>query len=75
MFVHDLPASIDLYTPSPQPELWRLVASPVPTQTTLGLDWLTVTQPSEATDAVEKTGVNVVPLSVVFHSPPVALAT
>ena len=39
-----------------------------------GLDWLTVTQPTEATGSFSKTGVNVVPLSVVFHTPPVALA-
>jgi len=74
MFVHVRPASTDLYTPSPQPELCRLVASPVPTHTTLGLDWLTATHPIDATASLWKTGAKVVPLSVVFHSPPVALA-
>ena len=39
-----------------------------------GFDWLTVTQPSDGTASSWNTGMNVVPLSVVFQSPPVALA-
>ena len=74
MFAHVAPPSVDLYTPSPQPELWRLVASPVPIQTVCGLRWSTVIEPIEFTIWFSNTAFHVTPLSVVFHSPPDAAA-
>src|SRR5712691_2658884 len=38
IFFQVFPPSSDLYTPSPQEELWRLFGSPVPTHTTDGSD-------------------------------------
>src|SRR6185503_1150994 len=60
------PASVERYTPRPQPELLRSLASPVPTQTTLGSDGATATAPIEATASPSKTPWKVPPLSVVF---------
>ena len=74
MFCHVLPPSVLLYTPSPQPTLWRLARSPVPTQMICGLGWNTATSPIECTGA-SKVELQVTPLSVVRQSPPVAPAT
>ena len=43
---HVLPASVDLYTPSPWVTLPRMQASPVPAYTTLGSESLTATAPT-----------------------------
>jgi len=73
-FVHVLPPSVLLYTPSPHPTLWRLARSPVPTQMICGLGWKTATSPMLCTGA-SNTDVQLTPLSVVRHRPPVAAAT
>src|SRR5260370_16188077 len=70
-----LPPSVDLYTPSPQETLLRALASPVPTQTTSGLDGATATAPSDTVASWSNTGVQLVPLLTVFHRPPDAVAT
>ncbi len=69
------PASVDLKTPAPNVELWRLFASPVPTYTTSGFDGAIAMSPIDATGCSSKTGVKVVPLFVVFQTPPVAKPT
>src|SRR5262245_32665772 len=69
-----LPPSIDLNTPSPIDTLRRILASPVPTQTTSGFDGATATAPKHSVDCWSKTGVQFFPSSVVFHKPPVAAA-
>jgi hypothetical protein len=43
------PASVERYTPCPQPELLRSLASPVPSQITLAFDGATATAPVDAT--------------------------
>src|SRR5258708_13455362 len=75
MFFHVLPPSLDLYTPSPHETLLRALASPVPTHTTSGSDLETATSPMEMVAWLSNTGVQVVPLFVVFHKPPDAAAT
>ena len=75
MFFHDLPPSTDLYTPSPNDTLRWLLFSPVPTQTMLWLLGSISTQPIENEPWLSKTGVNVVPLFTVFHTPPELTAT
>src|ERR1051326_1574102 len=75
MFLHVLPPSIDLYRPSPDDTLLRALASPVPTQTMSGSEGATATSPSDTLASFSKTAVQLVPLLVVFHNPPVALAT
>ncbi len=74
MFFQLLPPSVDLYTPSPQLELCRLLFSPVPTQTRFGSSAGIVTAPIDALPAESKTGVRETPLLVVFQRPPVAVA-
>ncbi len=75
MFVHVRPASVDLYTPSPAYELRDVKASPVPTQTMLLFDGAMVTSPTASFACPSKTGSNVVPLFVVFQTPPVQKET
>src|SRR5437868_3194664 len=75
MFRQDLPPSMDLYTPSPHETLLRGLASPVPTQTMSGLDGATATSPMEEVPWCSKTAAQVVPASVLFHTPPEAAAT
>ena len=53
----------------------RALASPVPTQTMSGFDGATATAPRLTVASRSKTGVQVVPLLVVFHRPPEAVAT
>src|SRR5436190_19243413 len=75
MFVHVLPPSMDLYTPSPKDtERWALF-SPVPTHTTFGLAESMTTVPIEYDASLSNTGVHVVPALMVFHTPPDATAT
>src|SRR6266571_5545121 len=66
-----LPASVDLYTPSPCETFPRIGDSPMPTYTTLGSD---SEMPIAPTDPVLKysseTGSQLTPPSVVFHTPP-----
>src|SRR5258706_14183776 len=72
---HVLPASIDLWTPSPASELREVNASPVPTHTMSGFDGAVATAPIETLACPSNTGANVVPLFVVFQSPPVQKPT
>jgi len=67
---------MDLYTPSPHEELCRLFASPVPTHTMFGFDGATVTSPIELMPPeASKTGSQVEPKSVLFHTPPIDAPT
>src|SRR5712671_7444089 len=75
MFCHVFPPSTDLYAPSPHDELWRLFGSPVPTHTTEGSDGAIAMSPMVDTASLSNTGVHVVPLLVVFHTPPAATPT
>ncbi len=69
--VHVLPASIDLYTPSPGWILPRMHDSPVPMKTSSGFVSDTATAPTEELVICPSViGAHVVPLSVVFHRPP-----
>src|SRR5260370_12759584 len=72
---HVFPPSSDLYAPSPQEELCRLFGSPVPTHTTEGSDGAIAMSPIVDTASLSNTGVHVVPLLVVFHTPPAATPT
>src|SRR5260370_42394957 len=69
------PPSSDLYAPSPQEELWRLFGSPLPTHTTDGSDGAIARSPIVDTPSLSNTGSHVVPLLVVFHTPPEAVPT
>src|SRR5260370_36067300 len=69
------PPSSDLYAPSPQEELCRLFGSPVPTQTTDGSDGAIAMSPIVDTPSLSKIGYHVVPLLVVFQTPPEAAPT
>src|ERR1700740_864418 len=70
-----LPPSNDFYTPSPQDELCRLFGSPLPTQTTDGSDGAIAISPIVETPSLSKTGSHVLPLFVVFQTPPEATPT
>src|ERR1700730_5432097 len=67
-----LPPSTDLYAPSPHDELCRLFGSPVPTHTTDGSEGAMAMSPIVDTASLSNTGCQVVPLFVVFHTPPKA---
>ena len=56
--------------PSPQDELWRLFASPVPTHTTLGSVGLMATSPIDTVVWESKTFSHVLPPLIVFNRPP-----
>src|SRR5580692_2867602 len=75
MFCHVFPASSDLEIPSPHEELCRLFGSPVPTHTTAGSDGAIAISPIVDTPSLSNTGSHVVPLFVVFHTPPDAVPT
>src|ERR1700675_2985116 len=75
MFCQVFPPSTDLYAPSPHEELWRLFGSPVPTHTTDGSDGAIAMSPIVDSASLSNTGVHVVPLFVVFHTPPAATPT
>jgi hypothetical protein len=69
--VQVLPASVDLYTPSPAMMLPRMQVSPMPMNTMSGLDSDTATAPTDALRTCPSvTGVQLSPPSTVFHSPP-----
>ena len=57
--------------PSPAYELRETNASPVPTQTMSGFDGDNATSPIEPLPCASKIGSHVVPLFVVFHTPPI----
>src|SRR4029077_19266641 len=61
--------------PSPQEELCRLFGSPVPTHTTEGSDGAIAMSPIVDTLSLSNIGSHVVPLFVVFHTPPDAVPT
>src|SRR6266852_8749836 len=75
IFFQVFPPSRDLYAPSPQEELCRLLGSPVPTHTIAGSDGAMAMSPIVETLSLSKIGSHVVPLLVVFHTPPEALPT
>src|ERR1700730_5612422 len=75
IFFQVFPLSSDLYAPSPQEELCRLFGSPVPTHTTDGSDGAIAVSPIVDTLSLSNTGSHVVPLFVVFHTPPEAVPT
>src|SRR2546428_5303350 len=68
---HVLPASVDLYTPSPCETFPRMGDSPIPTYTTFGSD---SEIPMAPTDPVLKysseIGSQLMPPSLVFQTPP-----
>src|SRR6266849_9989739 len=69
------PPSSDLYTPSPHDELCLLFGSPVPTHTMDGSEGAIAMSPIVDTPSLSNTGSHVVPLLVVFHTPPDAAPT
>src|SRR6266481_1488951 len=73
IFFQVFPPSSDLYAPSPQEELCRLFGSPVPTHTTDGSDGAIAMSPIVETFSLSNIGSQVVPLFVVFHTPPEAV--
>src|SRR5216683_7901055 len=75
IFFQVFPPSSDLYAPSPHEELWRLLGSPVPTHTTEGSDGAMAMSPIVETLSLSKIGSQVVPLFVVFQTPPEAVPT
>src|SRR5258708_2704406 len=75
IFFAVFPPSSDLYAPSPEEELCRLFGSPVPTHTTDGSDGAIAMSPIVDTLSLSNTGSHVVPLFVVFHTPPEAMPT
>ena len=75
VFFQVFPPSSDLYAPSPQDELCRLLGSPVPTHTTEGSDGAIAMSPIVDTLSLSNTDSQVVPLFVVFQTPPDAVPT
>src|SRR5216684_6385361 len=61
--------------PSPTETELRVQDSPVPTQTVCGLVGSMTMAPMDCTGALSKTGLNVVPPSADFHTPPLAAPT
>ena len=72
MWVNVLPASVVLYMPSPNDEVWRLLGSPVPMYTMFGLVWSMAMSPIDAEPYCSKTGTNVVPAFTDLYTPPTA---
>src|SRR3977135_1598591 len=75
MFCKVFPPSSDLYAPSPHEELCRLFGSPVPPPTPDGSDGAIAMSPIVDTLSLSNIGSHVVPLFVVFHTPPDAVPT
>src|SRR5229473_4745512 len=75
IFFHVFPPSSDLYAPSPHDELCLLFGSPVPTHTMDGSEGAIAMSPIVDTPSLSNTGSHVVPLLVVFHTPPDAAPT
>src|SRR6266478_1152224 len=69
VFFQIFPPSSDLYAPSPQDELCRLLGSPVPTHTTEESDGAIAMSPIVDTLSLSNTDSQVVPLFVVFQTP------
>src|SRR5258708_9574788 len=69
------PPSVDLYTPSPTDTLFRVQASPLPTQTIFEFDGSIATAPIDCTSSRSTTGLYVVPPFTDFHTPPLAAPT
>src|SRR5438552_11654183 len=72
---HVLPASLDLYNPSPIIALRGFEFSPVPSQITSEFFGSTTTQQRLNAPPESKIGVNMLPRFSLFHSPPAAAAT
>ncbi len=70
-----LPPSGEKYTPRPISTSLRGLASPVPTQTSFGFDGASATAPMDAASPCLNTLSHLMPLSVVFHTPPPAVPT
>src|SRR5574337_333757 len=70
-----LPASGEKYTPRPISTSLRGLASPVPTQTSFGFEGASATAPMDAASPCLNTLSHLMPLSVVFHTPPPAVPT
>src|SRR5712692_9187210 len=75
IFFQLFPPSSDLYVPSPQDELCRLLGSPVPTHTMEGSDGAIAMSPIVDTLSLSNTDSHDVPLFVVFQTPPDAVPT
>src|SRR5260370_3985832 len=75
IFAQVLPPSVDLKAPSPHEELCRLLASPDPTHTMDGSDGARVMSPLVGTLSLSKSGSQVLPAFVVFHTPPESMPT
>src|SRR6267143_972682 len=69
-FFQLLPPSSERYTPLPYETLRWLLFSPVPTQTVSGFFGSSAIEPIEYEPSRSKTGVQVVPLLIVFHPTP-----
>jgi hypothetical protein len=70
------PPSVDFHTPLPHDPLWRLLFSPLPTQTVLAsLGGMAMSPIDTTSSRSSKCTVQVVPWFTVFHSPPVAVPT
>src|SRR5258708_28646871 len=74
-FLQFPPPSVDLQTPSPTETLFRVHASPLPTQTVFGFEGSIVTAPIDCTSSRSNTGLNDVPPLTDFQTPPLAAAT
>ena len=62
--------------PSPQLELWRVFASPVPAHTVVGVDGATTIAPIDIMALTRSnTGANDTPLLELLNTPPLAVAT
>src|ERR1019366_576039 len=61
--------------PSPIETLLRIHPSPLPAQTTFGSFGSMASEPIDCTSCLSKTGLNVVPPLVDFHTPPLAAPT
>ena len=66
MFFHERPPSVDLKMPSPHDDDWRLLFSPVPTQTRLASVGAIAMSPTDDVASLSKTDVNVMPPFVVL---------
>src|SRR5258708_2863764 len=69
IFFQVFPPSSDLYAPSPQEELCRLLGSPVPTHTTHGSDPAIAMSPIVETPSLSNIRSHMLPLLVVFQTP------
>src|SRR5439155_1039308 len=74
-FVHVLPPSLDLYTPSPHHCERRELCSPLPTHTMFVSEGATATSPIVWTPSPSEVACQVIPPFAVFHTPPPAAPT